>query len=134
MKKTILILLYILCVFEMKSKDCDEMIAFVQSKSYGTTYTSYNSDAISKVTFYGVVIDYKTYYFAVVCYKQKYSYSCSEYIYQVVSNTKMNYSILSTIMIVQEKLFGSTSSRIMKCLNVLQILNKTGINPKKSTC
>lgn len=93
MKKTILILLSILCVFEMKSQDCDEMIAFVQSKSYGTTYTSYNSDAISKVTFYDVVIDYKTYYFAVVCFKQKYSYSCSEYIYQVASNTKMNYSI-----------------------------------------
>jgi hypothetical protein len=77
----------------MKSQSCDEMIEFVKSKSYGTTYTSYNSDAISKVTFYDVMIDYKMHYFAVVCFKQKYSYSCSEYIYQVASNTKMNYSI-----------------------------------------
>lgn len=82
-----------LSFFEMKSQSCDEMIEFVKSKSYGTTYTSYNSDAISKVTFYDVIIEYKTYYFAIVCFKQKYSYSCSEYIYQVASNTKINYSM-----------------------------------------
>lgn len=93
MNKILCLLLFILFAFEMKSQDCDEIIAFVKSKSYGSTYTSYNSDAISKVTFYDVIIDYKTYYFAVVCFKQKYSYSCSEYIYQVASNTKMNYSI-----------------------------------------
>lgn len=96
----------------MKSQDCDEMIAFVQSRSYGTTYTSYNSDAISKVTFYDVVIDYKTYYFAVVCFKQKYSYSCSEYIYQVASNTKMNYSI--NYYDSAGKAFGSTFNPITK--------------------
>jgi len=66
---------------------------FVKSESYGTTYTSYNSDAISKVTFYDVSVDYQTYYFAIVCFKKEYSYGCSEYIYQVASNTKMYYSM-----------------------------------------
>lgn len=72
---------------------CEEYMALVKSKSYGTTYTSYNSEAISKVTFYDVRIDYQTFYFAIVCFKSKYSYGCSEYIYQVASNTKMYYSI-----------------------------------------
>ena len=65
----------------------------VKSKGSGSTYTSYNSDAISKVTFYNVRIDYKTYYFAIVCFKKEYSYNCTEYIYQVGSNTKFNYSM-----------------------------------------
>ena len=38
------------------------------------------------------MIKYQTYYFAIVCFKQKYSYGCNEYIYQVASNTKFNYS------------------------------------------
>ena len=72
---------------------CSEMMAFVKSKSSGTSYTSYDSEAISKVTFYNVSIDYKSYYFAIVCFKKEYSYSCNEYIYQVGSNTKFNYSL-----------------------------------------
>ena len=76
------------------SQSCEEYMDFVKSENYGSTYTSYNSDAISKVTFYDVLIDYQTYYFAIVCFKgNQYSYSCSEYIYQVSSNTKMNYSM-----------------------------------------
>ena len=63
---------------------------YVKSESYGT---SNNSDAISKVTFYNVYIDYQTYYFAIVCFNKEYSYGCNEYIYLVGSNTKMNYSI-----------------------------------------
>jgi hypothetical protein len=71
---------------------CEEYIEFVKSESYGTTYSSYDSEAISEVTFYDVMIDYQTYYFAIVCFKREYSYSCSEYIYQVASNTQINYS------------------------------------------
>jgi hypothetical protein len=65
---------------------------FVKSKAYGTTYTSYNSDAISKVTFYEFVENYTYYYFAIVCFKKEF-YGCSEYIYQVGSQTKIYYSI-----------------------------------------
>ena len=93
MKKFLTLLIFILCVYNANSQSCEEMMEFVKSKGYGSTYTSYNSEAISKVTFYDVVIDYKTYYFAIVCFKKKYSYTCSEYIYQVASNTKMYYSI-----------------------------------------
>ena len=76
-----------------KAQSCDEVMEYVKSQGYGTTYSSYNSDAISKVTFYNIAIEFKTHYFAIVCFKQKYSYSCSEYIYQVGSNTKFNYSM-----------------------------------------
>ena len=76
-----------------KAQTCEEVMKYVKSKSYGTTYTSYNSDAISKVTFYEIYEDYQTYYYAIVCFKGKYSYSCSEYIYQVGRQTKLNYSL-----------------------------------------
>lgn len=72
---------------------CEEIMEYVKSESYGTTYSSYNSSAISKVTFYEIMIDYQYYYFAIVCFKSEYSYGCSEYIYQVSSNTKFNYSM-----------------------------------------
>ena len=68
-------------------------MATVKASNYGTTYTGYDSDAISKVTFYDIYIDYETYYFAVVCFKKEYSLSCPEYLYQVGSNTKLNYSM-----------------------------------------
>lgn len=77
----------------LKAQSCDEIMDYVKSKDYGTTYISYNSEAIAKVTFYEVYVDYKALYFAVVCFKQEYSYKCSEYIYQVGSNTKMYYSM-----------------------------------------
>lgn len=93
MKKLILGLYFILCVFKLNAQSCDEIMEFVKSKDYGTTYTSYNSTAISKVTFYSVSVDYQTHYFAIVCFKpNEYSYNCSEYIYKVGSNTKFNYS------------------------------------------
>ena len=94
MKTLISILVIFFTTITVKAQTCDEFIEYVKKEGgYGTTYTSYNSDAISKVTFYQVTVDYKTLYFAIVCFKQKYSYSCSEYIYQVGSNTKFNYSI-----------------------------------------
>jgi hypothetical protein len=93
MKKHLLCAIFALTISSGYSQSCQEWMNYVKSESYGTTYTSYNSDAISKVTFYNVYIDYQTYYFAIVCFKQEYSYGCNEYIYLVGSNTKMNYSI-----------------------------------------
>jgi hypothetical protein len=93
MKNSILLIAFTLLSLALEAQSCDEVMEFVKSKGYGTTYTSYNSDAISKVTFYEITVDYKTLYFAIVCFKSKYSYNCSEYIYQVGSNTKFNYSL-----------------------------------------
>lgn len=94
MKKIILIFVIALTTFDLKAQSCDEIMEYVKKEGgYGTTYTSYNSDAISKVTFYQISVDYKTLYFAIVCFKKEYSYTCSEYIYQVGSNTKFNYSM-----------------------------------------
>jgi hypothetical protein len=94
MKTLISILVIFFTTIKVKAQTCEEVMEYVKKEGgYGTTYTSYNSDAISKVTFYQVTVDYKTLYFAIVCFKKKYSYSCSEYIYQVGSNTKFNYSI-----------------------------------------
>ena len=93
MKKCLFILILITVSINAYAQSCEEIMDFVKSKDYGTTYTSYNSDAISKVTFYTVSADYKTLYFAIVCFKQEYSYSCNEYIYQVGSMTKLNYSM-----------------------------------------
>ena len=94
MKKIILIFVIALTTISVKAQSCDEIMEYVKKEGgYGTTYTSYNSEAISKVTFYQLTVDYKTLYFAIVCFKKEYSYSCSEYIYQVGSNTKSNYSL-----------------------------------------
>lgn len=94
MKKIILILVIALTTISVSAQSCEEIMAYVKKEGgYGTTYTSYNSDAISKVTFYQLTVDYKTLYFAIVCFKKEYSYTCSEYIYQVGSNTKFNYSL-----------------------------------------
>ena len=93
MKTFLTILISILMTFILKAQTCNEVMDYVKSEGYGTTYTSYNSDAISKVTFYQITVDYQTLYFAIVCFKQKHSYNCSEYIYQVGSNTKIYYSM-----------------------------------------
>lgn len=93
MKNLFFILLFSFTTIKVNAQSCEEIMMFVKSEGYGTTYTSYNSDAISKVTFYQIVVNYKTLHFAIVCFKQKYSYNCSEYIYQVGANTKFNYSI-----------------------------------------
>lgn len=93
MKTLVMAVLCALCMLSANSQSCEEYLEYVKSNGYGTTYTSYNSTAISKVTFYTMSIDYQTYYFAVVCFKVQYSYNCNEYIYQVASNTQFNYSI-----------------------------------------
>ena len=71
---------------------CDELMKYVKSKSYPTTFQSPLSDAISKVSFFEIVEDMNFYYYAIVCFKRS-DYSCVEYIYQVGSNTKLNYSL-----------------------------------------
>lgn len=93
MKKIISILVLFFVAFQVNAQTCDEVIEYVKSESHGTTYRSYNSDAISKVTFYRITVDYQTLHFAIVCFKEKYSYGCTEYIYQVGMNTKLNYSL-----------------------------------------
>lgn len=88
-----MIIIILIGTLTVQSQSCAELIQYVKENSYGTTYSNYNSEAISKVTFYSITADYQTYYYAIVCFKNKYSYKCSEYIYQVSSNTKLNYSM-----------------------------------------
>lgn len=92
MKILILIVFLAFQISISHGQTCKEIMDFVKSKSYGRTYTSYNSEAISKVTFYQVSVDYNILYFAIVCFKQRQYYGCSEYIYQVASNTENNYA------------------------------------------
>lgn len=94
MKKKLMIFILIVSSFQIKAQTCEEIMEFVKSKDYGTTYNSYTSTAISKVTFYSIYIDYQYHYFAIVCFKpNEYTYDCNEYIYKVGSNTKLNYSM-----------------------------------------
>jgi hypothetical protein len=89
----ILLIIFCLSTVDASSQTCEELMEYIKEKGYGTTYTSYNSDAIIKVTFYDITVEYKTHYFAIVCFKRQYSYNCTEYIYQVDSRTKFNYSM-----------------------------------------
>jgi hypothetical protein len=93
MKKSFILLALVLFFLSAKSQNCDDLIRYVKSESYGTVFSSPLSDAISKVTFYQISIDYKIYYFAIVCFKNKNSYGCTEYIYQVAHNTRLLYSM-----------------------------------------
>lgn len=93
MKKYLICLVLFIGTLNSQGQTCQEWMEYVKSNAIGSTYTSYNSDAISKVTFYTISIDFQSYYFAIVCFKKEYSYSCKEYIYQVASNTKMNYAM-----------------------------------------
>ncbi|MEN8836448.1 MAG: hypothetical protein ABF265_10495 [Polaribacter sp.] len=91
MKNLILITL-LLFSLQGFSQSCSEMMDFVTTGNRGSSYSSsLSSDAIDEVTFYKKTIDYKSYYFAVVCFKEKYL-GCSEYLYQVGSSTESNYS------------------------------------------
>jgi hypothetical protein len=90
MEKLIIIIIFLVSQNIIYSQsDCSELIKYVKSEDYGSTYYSYNSDAITKVTFYDVTENFQTYYFAIVKFKDSYK----EYIYQVGSNTKFNYSL-----------------------------------------
>lgn len=92
--KNLIITLLILSSQFTYSQTCSEWISYVRAEdNYPMTYnSSLLSEAISQVEFYDVMIDYQTYYFAIVCFKNN-SFGCNEYIYQVGSNTKFNYSI-----------------------------------------
>lgn len=92
-KTTLLSIAFAFTIAAANAQSCKEIMDYVKSKSYGMTYNSYNSEAISKVTFYEITIDYETQYFAIVCFKKEYSYSCSEYIYKVGPRTKLYYSM-----------------------------------------
>lgn len=93
MKRLLISFILLFSFFSSQAQSCEDLIKHVKSQGYGTTYSSPLSDAISKVTFYRVSENYHTYYFAVVCFKRKYSYNCDEYIYQVGSSSQTNYSI-----------------------------------------
>jgi len=86
------LLSFFLFPIKVNSQTCDELMKYVKSTGVGTSYTSYTSEAISKVTFFEITEGYQTYYFAVVCFKRGY-YGCTEYIYQVGSTTKLYYSM-----------------------------------------
>jgi len=94
MNLNLLIVLFACFVFPARanSQTCEELMKYVKSTGVGTTYTSYTSEAISKVTFYEITEGYQTHYFAVVCFKRGYM-GCTEYLYQVGSTTKMSYSM-----------------------------------------
>lgn len=78
----------------VRAQSCEDLIKYVKNESYGTTYSSPVSEAISRVTFHSVTIEYTMYHFAIVCFKpSNYSYGCNEYIYRVGSNTRMNYAM-----------------------------------------
>lgn len=68
---------------------CEDLIDHVESEDWGTTYRSYDSDAISSVSFHSITDDSNnTYYFAIV----KFTSSYQKYIYQVDSDTQRKYS------------------------------------------
>lgn len=69
---------------------CSEMIRYVKSNSSGLKFTSYGSDAISQVTFYEFTDRIANrHYYAIV----RFTSSNKDYIYQVASGTKSNYSL-----------------------------------------
>lgn len=91
--KTVFFLLYLVVSNLLAQTSCEDFMKSIEDNNYGSTYTSYDSTAISSVTFYGVTLNYSYRYFAVVCFKPKYGYSCNKYIYEVSSQTKVNYSL-----------------------------------------
>jgi hypothetical protein len=93
MKKYLILLVLTISFSNTNAQTCEEIMEYVKANGSSTSYVSYDSEAISKVTFYTVSVDFKTLYFAIVCFKKQYSYSCTEYIYQVGSNTQFNYSL-----------------------------------------
>lgn len=91
MKKIFLLIFLSMSLMKVNAQTCSELMSEIKSNYTGFTYNSYTSTAISKVTFYDVKIDYNSYYFAIVTFKE--NYTTRDYIYQVASNTKLNYSM-----------------------------------------
>ncbi|WP_027418200.1 hypothetical protein [Crocinitomix catalasitica] len=93
MKKLILILIFTATCIFTHAQSCEEYLQLVKSKSQGTTYTSSNSTAISKVTFYNVTLENEPLNFAIVCFKGKRATdSLLEYIYKVEPDTESIYA------------------------------------------
>lgn len=90
MRTLIIVLLVLPLLLALRGQtSCSDLLQMVESESYGTTYSSFGSDAISQVTFHDITDDnYNRYYFAVVQFTSSYT----KYIYQVSSNTERNYS------------------------------------------
>lgn len=93
MKKILFSLFLSFALLNINGQSCNDFMKYVKSQGSGNIYSSVNSEAISKVTFYQLTIDYKTHYYAIVCFKKEYSFNCSEYIYEVSSTTKFNYAL-----------------------------------------
>ncbi|WP_313267420.1 hypothetical protein [Epilithonimonas vandammei] len=90
MKKILLISSLIFFNSYNAQSSCSEIIDLAKANGRSQTFFSPSSEAISQVTFYDVNIDYNTLHFAIVKFTSNYY---KEYIYQVGSNTKMNYSM-----------------------------------------
>ncbi|WP_379964610.1 hypothetical protein [Epilithonimonas sp. UC225_85] len=90
MKKIFLVIITFFFVSINAQSSCNEILESVKSNGRAQTFFSPSSEAVSQITFYDVTVEYKTYYFAVVKFS---SNLYKEYIYQVGSNTKMNYSM-----------------------------------------
>jgi hypothetical protein len=92
MKTTFFLFTFLLFVAPDTSAQvsCSKLKDYVESKDYGITYYSYSSSAVDKVSFHSVTDDsYNTHYFAIVNFVS----SFTEYIYQVDSSTKFDYSM-----------------------------------------
>lgn len=68
MKNILLLLILIFVTSNVNAQFCSEVMGSVKS-NYRTTYNSYNSDAISRVTLYDVTIYFNSYCFVIVCFK-----------------------------------------------------------------
>lgn len=91
MKMILVCSIFLIGINSINAQSCTELMNSIKSDNYGTTYYSPTSDAIVQVTFYDITIEYQYYYFAIVKFKNSYSYK--EYLYQVSSTTKLNYSM-----------------------------------------
>ncbi|PHI19217.1 hypothetical protein CEQ90_14230 [Lewinellaceae bacterium SD302] len=93
MKTGMIYLLLMITFCSLQSQSCEELMQTVKNSGYGQTFNSnITSNAISKVTFYDVSVNYQTLYFAIVCFKKEYGFGCNEYLYQVAFNTRSQYS------------------------------------------
>lgn len=91
LKGILFYIVFMITTLSVNAQSCSEIMSSIKSNYYGTTYYSPTSDAIAQVTFYEATIEYNTYYFAIV--KHKDSYTAKDYLYQVASNTKLNYAM-----------------------------------------
>ena len=90
MKKVVLLFLFVLSAqISNAQMSCTELIEHLETGWDGNIYTSYDSEAISSITFYAIIDDdgYE-YHYAIVVFTS----SDTQYIYQVDSFTENDYS------------------------------------------